>query len=89
MAAGTYVIGGSATISASAPGVQASVTITATGAGATNWAFITPSSDVGRDEYIKYGLYVSSIDTNTLVVKASGKELPADVTFDYILFTSA
>lgn len=89
MAAGDYVVGGSSTISASGPGVQASVTITATGAGATNIAFITPTSDVGRDEYIKYGLYVDSISTNTLVVKASGKELPADVTFDYILFATS
>jgi len=89
MAAGTYVVGGSSTISASASGVQASVTVTATGAGATNLVFITPTSDVGRDEYIKYGLYVDSVSTNAIVVKASGKELPEDVTFDWICFTTA
>ena len=91
MAKGDYVIMGTGTLSASAPGAIATATITATGAAATDNVQITVTSALPHMNN-KGGLnniYVSSVTTDAFVVKSTQTELAEDITFNFIVFDAA
>ena len=82
MAAGDYSSAGTGTLSASGPGVIASVTVTDASVGASDLVFITPTSST-YDLKGSFQLYVSSVSAGSFVVKANRGQLPEDVTFNY------
>jgi hypothetical protein len=91
MAKGDYVIMGTGTFDASAPGVIASADITSTGSAVTDNVIITLTSALPHMNN-KGGLnniYVESVTTNKFVVKSAYPELAEDVTFNFIVFDAA
>jgi len=88
MAKGDWVVQGTATLAASAAGVIASVTVTATGAGANDIVMITPI-ETATDGNGAFQYKVTGITTNTFVITADREQLPTDVDFMYVVFDSA
>lgn len=88
MVAGAYVTKGTATVSASAPGVVASVTVTATGAAAGDTVIIQQTS-TARDAYGAFTFKVTDVTTNAFTITADRPQLPEDVTFSWIVFDAA
>jgi predicted TIM-barrel enzyme len=79
---------GSGTLLKSAPGVIASLDVTATGAAATDTVVITSVEALPQDGAGLHSIY-GYADTNKVVVKSSRAELPEDVTFNYVVFTGS
>jgi len=88
MAAGDFVVQGTFTLSESAPGVIATVDVTATGAATSDTVLITPI-ETASDAFGTFQYKVTEIDTNTFTVTADRAQLPNDVDFMFIVFDAA
>lgn len=88
MVAGAYVVKGTATVAASAPGVTASVVVTATGAAANDIVCITPTNTV-RDAYGSFTFKVTNVTTDAFTITADRPQLPEAATFTFIVFDAA
>ena len=88
MAAGDFVVQGTFTLSASAPGVTATVDVTATGAAASDTVLITPTETVSDANGV-FMFKVTDITTNTFTVTADRAQLPTDCDFQFIVFDAA
>lgn len=88
MADGDFTSQGTGTLSASGPGVIASVTVTDASINATDRIHLTETNAV-KDIKGEFGIYVSSVSAGSFVVKAKREQLPEDMTFNYIGFATA
>jgi len=90
MAAGTVHAVGSATLTSSAPGVKASVTVSAPTTVSTDVVLITPTSAItdGRDGFGAHTFHVENITTNAFNIVSDRNELKESVTFKFLTIST-
>jgi hypothetical protein len=88
MAAGDFVVKGTATVPVSGPGEIATVTVTATGAAAGDVVVITPTNTV-NDANGPFVFKVTNVTTNAFTITADRAQLPTAATFTFIVFDAA
>ena len=88
MGAGDFVVQGTFTLPKSGPGDVSTVTVTATGAAASDTVCITPTLTV-RDGQGNFGVKVTGVTTNAFTVTADRPQLPEDQTYSFIVFDAA
>jgi hypothetical protein len=90
MAAGDITSQGTGTLTKSAPGAIATVTITDANVAATDIILLTPTSAQPIATADKdYQIYLASVGTGSFVVKSNRVELPSNITFNYVAIATA
>ena len=65
------------------------VTITEAGVLETDLVLIQETSALPVDLKYKHSIYVSDVSADTIKVKSTFKDLPSNITFDYVVFREA
>ena len=79
---------GSGTLGPTGPGNYASVVITDASVNTTDNVFINPNVRV-EDYSGVFGAYASDVSSGSFTVKSNRKQLPENMTFDYVAITTA